>query len=334
MKGIPNIQFDPSDLSQDQAMTNWSEVFKWMHDARPIERPDRPFSSKANSWIVDSLVVSQGRYDLQVTAVDESQVPFETRNFLFCWVVKSGTSHVLHDGRVRSVGPNTYCIFDNARAFHAISTDTEFMCAVVPHSTISYDPLRHPANFQLDVRSRHGKALSENLGQIISEAPGMRRPDAVKAAQAHYDLLIDLLRQPEDALQPEFSQRDRLRAQLDELLLQPDFQFDDMMTMHELSRASLIQILDLPVSLETYVRTRRLDYAFRSLAFGPDNPERLGKIAHHSGFASESEFIQACEAQFDFHPQIVLGKLASAKSLLTAPQAPLWDRWYMDETDA
>ncbi|MHA7899823.1 MAG: hypothetical protein ACX94B_08130 [Henriciella sp.] len=49
MKGIPNIQFDPSDLSQDQAMTNWSEVFKWMHDARPIVRPDRPFSSKANS---------------------------------------------------------------------------------------------------------------------------------------------------------------------------------------------------------------------------------------------------------------------------------------------
>ena len=152
MKGVPKILFDPADFEAEIAPSAWSNLFGFLHHARPIVAPGRAFSSYVNSYIIDGLIFGQGFFGLQTMEFDEDKdVVLNGDKYLVAWVLERGRMNILHDGEMLDVGPGEYCLIDQSRQSKALLTDSDVLSVIIPHSTIGYDPTIHPARVHVDI---------------------------------------------------------------------------------------------------------------------------------------------------------------------------------------
>ena len=329
MKGVPKILFDPGDFEPDAAAGAWSQLFQFLHRAKPIDVPDRPFASFVHSYIVDGLIFGDGHFALQTMTFDEERdVVLSGEKYLVSWVLSRGRMNILHDGEMLDVDPGEYCLIDQSRQSHALLTDSDVLSVIIPHSAIGYDPAIHPARVHVDLSSPGAKALYDDLQMIAKAAPTMTRRDAPAYGRHHKDLLISLLETAPAMEMQSANDAKQIRAEIDEHIFYERLTLDRVMEMVGKSRAQVLDAIGLPASFETYLAERRMVYALRSLAFGSADPAWLADVARLMGYPDTSAFETAFAAQFGFPPSVILGVLADAGPRRKDPENNrLWAGW-------
>ncbi|MEO1564450.1 MAG: hypothetical protein AAFR98_13535 [Pseudomonadota bacterium] len=329
MKGVPKILFDPADFEAGTGASAWSQLFRFLHFAKPLDVRGRSFSSYVNSYIIDGLIFGQGVFGLQTMEFDEEKdTVLHGEKYLVSWVLQRGRMNILHDGEMLDVGPGEYCLIDQSRQSKAILTDSDVLSVIIPHSTIGYDPSLHPSRVHVDLSAPLAQLLYDDLQTITAAAPTMTRREAPAYGQTHKSLLIDLL---EAHASPQSKQTNamEIRAFVDEQIFSGDVTVKDVMRRLERPRGVILDALGFSPSFEAYIEERRLVYALRSLAFGGTSPDWLQTVARRSGYPSVTEFQVAFEAQFGFEPQTILGVLVDSHAQTIIPQGKYqWEKWY------
>ena len=332
MKGVPSIIFDPVDFDADVGASAWSNLFGFLHRAKPIEVPGRPFSSFVNSYIIDGLIFGQGFFGLQTMEFDEEKdIVLNGEKYLVAWVLERGRMNILHDGQMLDVGPGEYCLIDQSRQSQALLTDSGVLSVIIPHSTIGYDPAIHPARVHVDLSDPLAAALHEDMQKISAAAPTMTRREAPDHGQHHKSLLIALLEAHAAPQAPSLTRMD-IRHYVDAHVFSSDLTVERVMEALERPRGVILDALGLPSSFDAYLLERRLVYALRSLAFGGKNPAWITALAARCGFPSRDAFADAFREQFGFDPEIILGLLVDSYAARRGPFGDgLWDKWLSGE---
>ncbi|MEM1148223.1 MAG: hypothetical protein AAGH49_10555 [Pseudomonadota bacterium] len=329
MKGVPKIIFDPADFAADAGAAAWSRMFQFLHRARPLDVPGRPFASFVNSYIMDGLILGQGFFGLQTMTFDETKDQvLGGEKYLVAWVLGRGRMNILHDGEMLDVGPGEYCLIDQSRTSYALLTDCDVLSMIIPHSAIGYDPTQHPARVHVELTAPGAALLHEDLKELARIAPQMSRRDAPSYSARHRELVLSLLNTRATPSAGPASLGVQVRAFVDGRMFDAALTLETIMEQFALSRAAIMQHLGLPISLQAYQKSRRLIYAMRSLAFGPADRNRIRVVSDRLGYDTQTAFESDFEAALRFPPEVVLGVLSDAgvPPKITA-DAQLWKTW-------
>lgn len=330
MKTVPSISFHPADYALDEVHRAWAQMFEWLHRAAPLPVPGRAFTSHVQSHVVGRLILGHGHFNAQTMTFDaQRDSVLGGEQYLIVWTLRRGRMNILHDGQIFDIGPGEVWLIDQMRDAQALITDADVQFVVCPHSAIGYDPLIHPARFHVDLESELGAALHDDLQDLLRTAPNLSLRAAPDREQSYTDLLKALVIQSRQVPDLAGALPQQIKAYADEHIFDPGLSIEGLMNRFEVPRATILEALGLPISIEQYAADRRLDYALRSLGFGARAQRRLEVLARRSGYATITDFETAFEARFGISPSIILGALSGAEAHLRSSDAMgVWDRWH------
>lgn len=330
MSTIPKLSFDPAEHSDDARIGAWVRYMSYMHKVAPIEVPGRSFAAHAQSWVVDRMVVSHVVFDAQtIISTQGSSTVKGAPDILFGWFLKHGSAQVWHDGELLDVREDAFYLFDYSREYLSIAPHSEVISIMIPHGAAGYDPIRHAPRFVLDRSSPEGEMFVEELERVVRDGDAMTRQDVPDQAERFFAMFAALFHRRSKPEAETETPSERIKRFIDARVLDKDLSVDQVMAGLQVSRGDIYTALGLSQTFEAYVVKRRLDYALRSLAFGPPDKSRLSKIAEASKYGSLSAFAEAFEAQFNLPPDAVLGVIDVEAQTGRTPEAEtLWQSWF------
>lgn len=320
MTGLPKLAYDPAEHPPSKRLGAWIRYMSYMHKVAPIEVPGRTFSASAQSWVIDKIVVSHVMFDAQtITSTQGSSSVTGAPNILFGWYLRAGSAQVWHAGE----------LFDYSREYHSITTQSEVISVMIPHAQVGYDPLRYPPRLALNRSSADGALVVDELERIVSEGDDMTRRDMPEEAERAAILFSTLLGRHQVPRKARRSRMDEIRRHIDARIFSEALTLESVMAYFKVPRSKVYQALGMTQNFDEYVTKRRLDYAFRSLAFGVPDPGRMRSMAVHCHYDSTRAFAEAFEQQFNLPPSAILGAVNLEAEIGEAPQSTeLWQTWY------
>lgn len=301
-----------------------------VHTAKALEVPGREMSTRSTSWVVEKLVFAHAFFDAQtMTGTSGGALGPGAHDFLLGWIYRRGGTQIWHDGDLFDIGNDVICLFDYSREVHAIASDSEVVSFVIPHALIGYKPQEHPARIILDLQSRDGVLLHDELKRVLSRLDTMKRKDAPEVSERFAAIVATLINRNDGAKDQALTPDQEIRAHFDERIFDPMFSIESLMRAAGVSRGRVYEALDSTGDLTERRIKRRLDYALRSLAFGDVCTKRMKDIAALCLFDSEAHFREAFEHQFAIPPDAVMGVLHNTIPI-PEPSASqrLWDTWF------
>lgn len=330
MTGLPKLAYDPAEHPVSQRLDAWIRYMSYMHKVAPIEVPGRAFSAAAQSWVIDRFVFSHVMFDAQtITSTQGTSSVTGAPNILFGWYLRAGSAQVWHAGELLDIRDDTFYLFDYSREYHSITTQSEVISVMIPHAQIGYDPVRYPPHIALSRSSADGALVVGELERIVSDGDDMNRRDVPEEAERAALLFSSLLNRHRVPRKARPSRVRDIRRYIDARIFSEALTLDEVMATFEVPRSKVYQALGMNQNFDEYVTKRRLDYAFRSLAFGVPDPERMRSMAAHCHYGSTRAFAEAFEQQFNLPPSSILGAVNLETEMGEAPQSEeLWQTWY------
>ena len=327
---VKNLVLDATGFPEEQALELWVQAFQWLHHPAPLRVPGRKFSSNATTWMIDDLIFAHARLNAQTFSTEPQDFALPHRKkYICCWYFSKGSAHVLQDGSIFQIERERLYISDNARPYRAISCDADVMVAIIPHHAVGYDPLVHPAHFEVSQATELGRELLNGMLNIFRKAPSMTQMEVHQAAEKYKENFRLALQSPGAVDKSLMVSRDPIRAYVKDHMFEPDLTIEHLMARFELPRSAIYEALNIPSGLPAYIADCRLDYAFRSLAFGDQTSHRIQDVAEYCGFTSSEDFESAFREKFGMPSEVVLGVL-HAPSLLPEKtrELSLWETWH------
>ena len=330
MMGLQSLAFDPMHFAPEDRAAAWSKFFGNMSITRTLPVGGRPFASEATVWLAERVAFTHARSQLQTYEADEAALMgAQKRDNLLAWTCTSGIGQYVHDGRVFSIRPGDVFILDASKEVRAIMTDANMFSVVIPQRSVGYDPAYHPPHRLLRASSASAAAFRSWLIDAIAHLPRARKSDAPEIALKAKERLRAIFLQSGPEASDEAARSERITDFIDDHIFDERLSPTFLMERFEVSRARLYALRGVPQNLKSYVLDKRLEYALRSLTFGPAEPDRIPRLARLCGFDEAADFSAAFERQFQFPPRLVLGQLSHARlSSDTLETAGLWDRWF------
>ena len=227
------------------------------------------------------------------------------------------------------VREDAFYLFDYSREYLSIAPQSEVISIMIPHSAAGYDPIRHAPRFVLDRSSPEGELIVEELERVVRDGDEMPRRDVPDQAERFFAMFAALFHRRSKPETDTLSPPEQIKRYIDARVLDDTLSIDQVMSGLQVSRGEIYSALGMSQTFESYVAKRRLDYALRSLAFGPPDQMRLWKIAEASKYSSLTEFSEAFEAQFNLPPDAVLGVVDVKAQTGNEPEAEtLWQSWF------
>lgn len=329
MKTLPKIVFDSATFAPEEAASAWAHFNSKTHTVTAIEIEGRAFSTLSTTWMADRVFFTDARLHLQTKTIKKlSAVPTPQRRAMLGWMCKSGGCHFLHDGRVVGIRPGDFFMFDLAGEVSGLMLDMDVFAIIIPHAEIDYQAGMSPQGVFFKAASREAKAVKYLFETSIAAFPNATTGDGAEYAARAKRLIYPMVHNY-GALQAQPKPiEQKILDYVDEHILDSNLSTERLMQQFNYSRARLYETVQLPTSFEAYVLSRRLDYALRSLAFGPKTSDRSDFIAARLGFSSKAVFDRAFHSQFGFAPTTVLGVLSAERP---EPDGTLWSTWLSDE---
>ncbi len=329
MSTIPKLAFDPAEHSEDARIGAWVRYMSYMHKVAPIEVPGRGFAADAQSWVIDRMVISHVNFDAQtIVSTQGSSTVKGAPDILFGWFLKHGSAQVWHDGELLDVREDAFYLFDYSREYLSIAPQSEVISIMIPHGAAGYDPIRHAPRYILERASLEGELIVEELERVVRDGDTMTRQDVPEQAERFVAMFAALFHRRSKSEAETLSVSEQIKRYIDARVLDEDLSVEQVTKGLNVSRGDIYAALGLSQTFESYIVKRRLDYALRSLAFGPPNKARLWSIAEASKYTSLTDFADAFEAQFNLPPDAVLGVVDVQAQTGRVPEAEtLWETW-------
>ena len=329
MAGLPKHAFDPVEHTADARPEAWISYMSYMHKVQPLLVPGRAFTASAESWVIERLVFSHVFFAPQTMRCEPGSSSVKgAPDILFGWVCRRGSGQFWHEGEMFDVGEGVFCLFDYGREMHSVTAQCEVYSVMIPHARVGYDPLKHPPRLILDSKSEDGALVVGELERVIQTADEMGRRDVPREADRFSALLATLLNRAGPRPKAFEDLQSRLQKYVDDHIFDKSLSLETLMETFDASRGQVYAILDISESLDDYIARRRMNYALRSLAFGPPDPNRIQSISDLCGYASTATFESAFANLFGVPADIALGAVNTPHLRPNGEGSlGLWETW-------
>jgi AraC-like DNA-binding protein len=142
----------------------------------------------------------------------------------------------------------------------------------------------------------------ERLIELLSSTAAPRYDALVDATIAVIRNCLHITQLKAEGAQPWLDMlRCRILDYIEKHLTEVDLDATRIRQVFRISRAHLYRLFPGYGGIQRYIRTRRLDFAFRSLRETPSR--RISWVAEHSGFTNERQFQRAFLKRFEMTPR-------------------------------
>ena len=330
MRGLHTLTFDPSAFDDKDRIVAWMRFFSRISPVVPLQT--EPFVPRASVWIAERATFIFAKSHPQSYQSEEALgFNLDQRSMVMAWTCSAGGGQYIHNGKIFSIRPGDVFFLDVAREVQAFMTDAEMYSVIIPHASIGYKPEEHVPHALFRANNPTAEKFKAWVFSKFPELPNARTKDAPEIALEAKTLMRGLLSDANALPDTPPSFPERVVEFVDENIFDPQLDLERLMKQFEISRGQLYELAGFSSGLEQYVRDVRLEYALRSLVFGPRITDRLEIIAERLNYASIAAFSAAFTSHFGFSPEMVLGLLSRERPDL---KGKLWDTWINGEQDA
>lgn len=330
MRGLNTLTFDPSAFDDKDRVVAWMRFFSRISPVVPLQT--EPFVPRASVWTAERTTFIFAKSHPQ-SYQSEAALSFnlDQRSMVMAWTCSAGGGQYIHNGQIFNVRPGDVFFLDVAREVQAFMTDAEMYSVIIPHASIGYRPEEHVPHALFKANNPTAEKFKNWAFSTFAKLPEAKMMAAPGIALEAKTLMRDLLADANALQDTPLSFPERVVEFVDEHIFDPNLDLERLMKQFEISRGQLYELAGFSRGLEQYVRDTRLEYAQRSLVFGPKNTERLENIADRLSYASIAAFVAAFTSHFGFTPETVLGLLSRERPDM---ERKLWDTWLSDEQQA
>lgn len=342
MGQIKRSHFSVNDLPASKRFEAFQESMSVCYDtANPTVAEER-FHGEITSQLVDQILLVETKASGQDFIRSAKKIRRDGVDHFMVQTFRYGQTQRLDSDANASCDADKIIIHDAAEPWAATTAEFSNITLVIPRRLI--------AGKLKDENAHHAREIhfDNPLGKILfsylkSLPVAIRELDEQAAKNLIYpglDLLATVLNQFDGASPRSTQNKDcveealcktramQIRQYIDQHLSDPDLTVGQIQQVFKLSRAHLYRIFPARDGIATYIRTRRLELAYRALQTSTD---RVGQIAFSFGFASESTFrrvfkeaygVSASEVQ---HSSAIT---ANAQEVLSNNPARLLSEWF------
>ncbi len=204
--------------------------------------------------------------------------------------------------------PGDVCITDLTRTFRSEAQTCGNFTLAIPRTLVSQNEAQLDA-LHGQVFASHsvvGKLFHDHVNSLWTMAHHIAPEDAERAARGTISLFSALALQTQDfearAHAVEAAQLVRIRRYIDQSLADRDLGPQKLCHEFGVSRASLYRLFAPLGGVSDYIRSRRLQLAFRLLTNPAHFRRSLSTVAHDCGFNDWSGFSRAFKSKYGFGP--------------------------------
>jgi AraC-like DNA-binding protein len=237
--------------------------------------------------------------------------------------------------RIMTLDPMSVFVIDQSRPYRQTMPAGKNLTFFLPHARVNYDPAAMPAVLRFDGGATEGRFLSNimrmvfRLAGVASVAEGFGLAQAICGSVG--GLLEGHVSQTGRSALSRTARIEAARRVIDLKIADPAFGVDDVLAEVGASRATLYRDFAPMGGLMAYVKSRRLEKAYRILSMSRPRRGAISNAAASAGFASLACFSREFRELFGSAPSDILGQwrsdsedsLGSSRSSPTAAPDPL-----------
>lgn len=228
-------------------------------------------------------------------------------------------------------------VIDGARSWEAYNTDFRNISLIIPRRLLK-DKL-------LDESAHHGKVLCpkknpfaallrDHISSLHRTIADLTLEHAHSLVSPCVDLVVAALNSSQSSPAMQSVQNNhhltlfRIKKFIEENITDPTLGLDRILIEFSLTRSSLYRIFPKSEGgVMTYIRERKLKYAYRRLAFPGKHRDSISQIAFESGFENESSFTRAFKSYYKVLPSEVARGAASFELSKAENPDRKWESW-------
>ncbi|MEO1240855.1 MAG: helix-turn-helix domain-containing protein [Pseudomonadota bacterium] len=300
---IQNMALRTEDLQPEEKQDAWADAMRSIYDIGFPSNSRNGFHAKIDAWLLENLIFTKVAFGEQRFDRRERQLRQDDLGYLSLQIYRSGQLTGILDDQLVQMSPGAIHILDFSRNWQAIADDSVVEGIIIPHGAIGYDPSRHPAHMKFDLQSPTGRVLENAMKSLIQQLPDTLLKDAPPLAAGFRGLLRGLVMSQDSSSSTVCTARTKaMRDYIDQHIAQVTLGPSHLCKAFGISRATVYRAFETDGGLQHYILQRRLEHAFRDLAFGPTGRGRVVKASERWGFTSVSHFSRLFRARFGIPP--------------------------------
>ena len=307
---IPYRGFDSSKIETRYRFEAWREHIRPIVHGKPLRKSHANSIHISRMWAVSDIFVFTFTEDC-ILCRRTSRHLKETLGLLCIRIYKKGHLRGLLGETFYKTGQGFIHVMDFSQNRHGVDLMNDVEGVLVPQTAVGYDPTYHPASFNIPLESPTGRTLAFAIQSLLQDMPELTG-DLTADIRAR---LVEVLRSVfidglwDEAARPALdgARLGAIRQYIDQQLRDPTLGVGHLCQAFNVSRATLFRIFAEVGGIESYIRERRIDHAFRELMLAQPTRGLVGKAAETWCFNSDSHFHRQFMAQYGARPGEVVG---------------------------
>ena len=304
------IDFDGA--GEEERKDIWADIVRPLYFVSPVGLRKPSPNRLVRSWLVDRLIFCEAKFGAMKTHRTKSHVTSAPTESLVIQSYQYGMTWGETDGEQTKRKPGEINITDYNRQHRAFCEATHVRSLIVAHKLVGYDPSIHPATMRIGTETALGHVLQQTIGAIFKTLDHMTDDEAPAVAEGLIALLRNVLFNDPllASTSPEFcaARSDAIRRYIVQQIGADGLSVEAICSRFNISRATLYRDFKPEGGFDRYILERRLEAAFRQLAFGTEARGVVTQAAEHWGFSSTTYFSREFRRKFGFAPSDILSE--------------------------
>jgi AraC-like DNA-binding protein len=209
----------------------------------------------------------------------------------------------------------------DSNAIHLVGMAQEIITCVggqsmafIPYSAVGYNPARHPPHLRIDLDSPAGSVLGPVLTTLWNELDDLRENEAPAIAAGLAGLLRGLITDVPARARAHQTATDARRAaivsHIEQNLSDPALGIAKIEAALGTARSTMFRDFERYGGVEHYIKRRRLEHAFITLAHWEQAHGSIAELSSQLGFSSRNHFSRVFNTEFGCRPSDVRSRAA------------------------
>ena len=337
---LPHLALDTRRVGQSDQFDVWREYNQTGFDVSRRDMRAEGFGASVHAWRTKRAVFADVKFAPLRTRRTSSHIRLLEEGHLLLRYYKEGSARCRIGDKTVTCRPGEVHIFDYCQEMQAATDHVHQVCVYIPHSTISYDPARHPSHLCLQPASALGRVMQSALSSALEQLPCASTDDGNDIDDSVTGIIGSILstRTLDEGTKVAFDRaRNRaMRSFIRDNIRDPELGVHTLLRNFGASRATIYRVFDEDGGIARYIANQRLEHAFWALAGSIGERGSIQTIAEECGFTEASNFARSFRREFGFPPSDLLSQrphsLAQAEIVISQGETDckrqipgLWD---------
>ncbi len=316
---IPHFVYDTRGWKVSDAVEFGREILRHTYNlGLSQEGSDHWFLT--DIWLVGPLLFARNMGDGHLLLREARHLSSNPGHYLKLQIFEEPGCVLFGSAATEALEPRSVHLIDQSQSYRQQFPPGRNRTVFIPHALLDYRP-GTAAHIRFAATSAEGSFLARSTEALFEQLPSLKVGDAPAVAAAFVGLVRSLLDWRVSRIGGESIRQVRLdaaRRYIEANLHDPGLKPDDVLGAVGASRATIFRDFAPLGGLESYIRVRRLDRAYRALSMSAPHRGVVGVVAETTGFPSTADLSRSFQRHFGQVPTEVVGQWYKA---LTAEPA-------------